>query len=175
MVKLSGKRLIGGFSNMKNRIKSLTLISAVALIAVVAITAVIGILVFTDTIKWDSSPYLIMFALLSLGIGGYTLGLSFFIKSNSALCVGAIVFDVGLICFLITLNVLIGIIIAVGVAVILIAFILLLALNAKTVSEGLKTSDKEEGYVPYMEQLAKDKEREETKEKELPTIKSLKD
>ena len=160
---------------MKSKIKSLTLISAIALIAVVAITTVIGILVFTDTIKWDSSPYLIMFALLSLGIGGYTLGLSFFIKSNSALCVGSIVFDAGLICFLISLHVLFGIIIAVGIAVLLIAFILLLALNATKVSEGLKTADKEEGYVPYMEQLAKDKEREKAEKEKEPEIKSFKD
>ena len=160
---------------MKSKIKSLTLISAIALIAVVAITTVIGILVFTDTIKWDSSPYLIMFALLSLGIGGYTLGLSFFIKSNSALCVGSIVFDTGLICFLISLHVLVGIIIAVGIAVLLIAFILLLALNATKVSEGLKTADKEEGYVPYMEQLAKDKEREKAEKEKEPEIKSFKD
>ena len=160
---------------MKSKIKSLTLISAIALIAVVVITTVIGILVFTDTIKWDSSPYLIMFALLSLGIGGYTLGLSFFIKSNSALCVGSIVFDTGLICFLISLHVLVGIIIAVGIAVLLIAFILLLALNATKVSEGLKTADKEEGYVPYMEQLAKDKEREKAEKEKEPEIKSFKD
>ena len=160
---------------MKSKIKSLTLISAIALIAVVVITTVIGILVFTDTIKWDSSPYLIMFALLSLGIGGYTLGLSFFIKSNSALCVGSIVFDTGLICLLISLHVLVGIIIAVGIAVLLIAFILLLALNATKVSEGLKTADKEEGYVPYMEQLAKDKEREKAEKEKEPEIKSFKD
>ena len=79
------------------------------------------------------------------------------------------------ICFLISLHVLVGIIIAVGIAVLLIAFILLLALNATKVSEGLKTADKEEGYVPYMEQLAKDKEREKAEKEKEPEIKSFKD
>ena len=39
----------------------------------------------------------------------------------------------------------------------------------------LKTTDKEEGYIPYMEKLAKEKELEKQNEQELPTIKSFKD
>ena len=160
---------------MKNKIKSLSLISGIALIVIVAITAVIGVLMFTDVIKWDASPYLVMFALLSLGAGGYTLGLSFYLKSGSALCIGAIVFDAGLICLLIALDVLVGVIIAVGVAIALICFIVLLMNYAKPVSDGLKTTDKEEGYVPYMEKLAEEKELEKENQKELPEIKSFKD
>ena len=160
---------------MKNKIKSLSLISGISLIAIVAITAVIGVLMFTEVIKWDASPYLVMFALLSLGAGGYTLGISFYLKSGSALCIGAIVFDAGLICLLVALEVILGVIIAIGVAVFLIAFILLLMTYAKPVSEGLKTTDKEEGYIPYMEKLAKEKELEKQNEQELPTIKSFKD
>ena len=160
---------------MKNKIKSLTFISALALIAIVIITAVIGILVFSEIIKWESSPYLIMFALLSLGMGGYTLGLSFYTKSSSMLAIGAIVFDAGLVCLLITLHVLTGIIIAVGVAVFLICFILLLSLNVERVKDGLTTTDSQENYVPYMEKLAKAKEQEEQNKQELPEIKSFKD
>ena len=155
--------------------KKKILISGIALIAIVAITATIGVLMFTDVIAWNASPYLVMFALLSLGFGGYTLGYGLFAKSGSALSVGAIVFDVGLICLLIALDVLIGIIIAIGIAFILIAFIILLMMYAKPVSEGLKTTDSEEVYIPYMEKLAQEKEEEKKEEKELPTIKSFKD
>ena len=155
--------------------KKKILISGIALIAIVAITATIGVLMFTDVIAWNASPYLVMFALLSLCFVGYTLGFALLAKSGSALSVGAIVFDVGLICLLIALDVLIGIIIAIGIAFILIAFIVLLMMYVKPVSEGLKTTDSEEVYIPYMEKLAQEKEEEKKEEKELPTIKSFKD
>ena len=155
--------------------KKKVLISGIALIMIVAITATIGVLMFTDVIKWEASPYLVMFALLSLGAGGYTLGYSFFTKSGSALSVGAIVFDAGLICLLIALDVVVGIIIAIGIALILIAFIILLMMYAKPISEGLQTTDKQEGYVPYMEKLAEEKAKEKENAQELPKIKSFKD
>ncbi len=160
---------------MKNKIKSIALISGIALILVIAFTTVIGVLMFTNVIKWDSSPYLVMFSTLSLGLGAYTLGLAFFSKSGSTLSVGAIVFDAGLICLLIALDVLVGIIIAVGIAILLVAFVIICMMYAKPISDGLKTTDKEEDYIPYMEKLAKEKELEKQNEQELPKIKSFKD
>ena len=155
--------------------KKKVLISGITLIAVVAIAAIFGVLMFTEVIKCDASPYLVMFAILSLGAGGYTLGYAFYTKSGSALSVGTIVFDAGLICLLIALDVIVGVIIAIGIAVFLIGFIMLLMMFAKPVSDGLKTTDDEEGYVPYMEKLAKEKELEKQNEQELPKIKSFKD
>ncbi len=155
--------------------KKLTLISGVALIITIIITAVIGVLMFTNTLKWDTSPYLVMFAILSLGIGGYTLCLTYFTKSGSILSIGAIVFDAGLICLLIALKVLFGVIITIGIAVILIFFVILIMMYSKTVTSSLKTTDKEDGYLPYMEKLAKEKELEKQNEKELPKIKSFED
>ena len=155
--------------------KKKVLVSGIAMIATVVIAAIIGVLMFTNVIKCDKSPYLVMFAILSLGAGGYTLGYALYTKSGYALSVGAIVFDTGLICLLIALDVIIGLIITIGVAVFLISFILLLMMYAKPVKDGLKTTDKQDGYVPYMEKLAQEKEIETQSEQELPKIKSFKD
>ena len=159
---------------MKGKTK-LTLISALALIVIVVITAVVGILVFSDVIKWDSSPYLIMFALLSLGVGAYTLGYSAYAKSGYALGVGSIVFDAGVICLLISLHVLTGIIVAVGIAIFLICLILLVLMQYDAVKEGYKTTDSKQDYVPYMEKLKQEKEEALKTQQELPEIKSFKE
>ena len=155
--------------------KKKVLISGIALIATVAIAAIVGVLMFTKVIDCDASPYLVMFAILSLGAGGYTLGYAFYAKSGSALSVGTIVFDAGLICLLISLDVLVGIIIAIGIAVFLIGVIILFMMYSKPVSDGLKTTDKEENYIPYMEKLAQEKQEEKQNQTELPQIKSFKD
>ena len=155
--------------------KKKVLISGIAFIAVVLIAAIVGILMFTNVIKCDASPYLVMFAVLSLGAGAITLGYAFATKSGSSLSIGAIVFDAGVICLLIALDVLVGVIIAIGIAIFLIAIIIVMMMYAKPISDGLKTTDKEEGYVPYMEKLAKEKEEEKNNEQELPKIKSFKD
>ena len=40
--------------------KKKVLILGIALIMIVAITATIGVLMFTNVIKWEASPYLVM-------------------------------------------------------------------------------------------------------------------
>ena len=59
------------------------------------------------------------------------------------------------------------------VALFLILFISLFLLKAKSLT--FVTSDKEEGYTPYMETLKKQKQLEEERAEELPEIKSFKD
>ena len=155
--------------------KKKVLISGISLIATVAIAAIVGVLMFTKVIPCDASPYLVMFAILSLGAGAFTLGYAFYAKSGYAIAVGTIVFDAGLICLLIALDVIVGIIIAIGIALFLIGIIILFMMYAKPVSDGLKTTDKEEGFVPYMEKLKQQKEEEKENQQELPEIKSFKD
>ncbi len=160
---------------MANNSKSLKItISAIAFILIVAISAVIGILVETEIIKWDSSPLLIMFSLLTLLMGAYVIGFGAVCKSGYAFSVGAILFDIGAVCLLITLKVLLLIIIIVAISLILISFALFFLMKAKELSIANSTTDSEEDFVPYMEQLKIQKEQE-NENSELPEIKSFKD
>ncbi len=160
---------------MASNSKSLKIIiSAIAFIVIVAVSALIGILVVNQTIKWDSHPLLIMFSLLTLGMGAYVIGFGSFCKSGYAFSVGTVLFDIGAVCLLITLKAQLLIIIIVAISLLLISFALFFLIKAKELGVANKTTDSEEGYVPYMEKLKQEK-LQESESIKTPKIKSFKD
>lgn len=159
---------------MANNSKSIKIIiSAIAFILIVAISALVGILVELGTIKWDSSPLLIMFSLLTLLTGTYVIGYGAISKSGYSFGVGTILFDIGAVCLLITLKVKLLIIIIVAISLVLISFAFFFLLKAKELGKAYETTDSKEDFIPYMEKLKQEKQQEE--KTELPEIKSFKD
>ncbi len=147
------------------------IISAIALIFVVVVAGVLGVLKNLEVININASAFLVTLAILTLGFGAYVIGFSIVKKGGYEYAVGAILFVIGvcltLVCF--EVNYVINIIVT-G-SLVLIAIIS--AFLFKTSSLKFVTTDKEEGYVSYMEKLKEEKENE-VKE-ELPEIKSFKD
>ncbi len=149
------------------------IISGVAIILVVIFAAVMGILKTTGVIETDVSAFLIMLTILTLGIGGYLIGFAIVKKGGYELAVGGILFIIGVALLFVCLDVDWVINLIVCLSLLIIAFVSLFLLKAPRLT--FTTSDKEEGYVPYMEKLAQEKEREREAEEELPEIKSFKD
>lgn len=147
-------------------------ISAIALILVVILSTVFGILKTLKIIDTDVSSFMIILTGLTLGFGGYITIFAIVKKGGYELAVGGILFSIGITLLLVCLKVHFAIIIAVAVALVLITIISLFLVKASSLV--FVTSDKEEGYVPYMEKLKKEKEEEKANEEELPEIKSFK-
>ena len=147
-------------------------ISALFLILVVIVSTVFGVLKILKIIDTDVSSFMIILTGLTLGFGGYITGYAIVKKGGYELAVGGILFSIGITLLLVCLKVHYAIIIAVAVALVLITIISLFLIKASSLV--FVTSDKEEGYVPYMEKLKKEKEEEKAKEEELPEIKSFK-
>ncbi len=149
------------------------IISGVALILVVIFSAVMGILNETKVIETGVSTFLLMLTILTLGIGAYLVVFGIVKNGGYELAVGGILTVIGVSLLLVCLDVNWAINLIVTLALLAVAFISLFLLKASKIS--FKTSDKEEGYVPYMEKLSKEKEEEKNGEEELPKIKSFKD
>ena len=148
------------------------IISAIALILVVIVSTVLGVLKTLNVIKLDVSSFLLIMACLTFGFGGYITAFAIIKKGGYELATGGILFAIGLVLLLVCFSVHYAIIIAVGVALVLIIIISLFLLKASKVT--FETTDEKEDYVPYMEKLNKEKEEEKAKEEELPEIKSFK-
>ncbi len=149
------------------------IISGVAIILVVIFAAVMGILNETKVIETEISTFLLMLTILTLGIGAYLVVFAIVKNGGYELSVGGILTVIGVSLLLVCLDVYWVINLIVTLSLVVVAFISLFLLKASKIS--FTTSDKEEGYVPYMEKLAKEKEIESKKEEELPEIKSFKD
>lgn len=148
------------------------IISAIAFILVVVATTVFGVLKTLNVIEVDVSPFLIIMTGLTLGFGGYVTGYAIVKKGGYELAVGGILFTIGIILLLVCFKVHFLVIIFVALALVFITIISLFLIKAKHLV--FETTDKQEGYVPYMEKLKKEKEEEKAKEEELPEIKSFK-
>ncbi len=146
------------------------IISATALILVVVASAVLGVLKNLDIIKLETSAFMVMFTALTLGSGLYVLIFSIVKKGGYEFAVGALLTVIGVFCLLLIFKVNLVINIIITIALLLIGLIAPFLFKASAVT--FTTSDKEEGYVPYMEKIKLEKEEE--KEEELPEIKSFK-
>lgn len=147
------------------------IISAIALVFIVVLAGVLGVLKNLEIININASAFLVTLAILTLGIGGYVIGFSIAKKGGYEYAVGAILFVIGvclsLVCF--EVNYVINIIVTGSLLLIAVITTFLF----KPYSIEFETTDKEEGFIPYMEKLQIEKQ-EEVKE-ELPEIKSFKD
>lgn len=157
---------------MKRYTRKDIVISAIVLAAVVIISTVFGILKTTNVLKTDASSFLIILTGLTLGFGGYILGFALVKKGGYELGVGGVLFTVGIVLLLVCLKVHYAIIIAVGVALVLLSLISMFAIKAPQIA--FVPTDEEKGYVPYMDELRQKKIEEKANEEELPEIKSFK-
>ncbi len=149
------------------------IISGVAIIFVVIFAAVMGILNETKVIETEISTFLLMLTILTLGIGAYLVVFAIVKNGGYELAVGGILTVIGVSLLLVCLDVYWVINLIVTLSLLVVAFVSLFLLKASKIT--FTTSDKEEGYVPYMEKLKQEKEIESKKEEELPEIKSFKD
>ena len=149
------------------------IISSIALILIIALSAVLGVLKNLEILKTNASTFKIILTTLMLGIGLYLTIFAIIRKGGYEFSVGGILLTIGVSLFMSVLNAKLVINVIITVALFLILFISLFLLKAKSLT--FVTSDKEEGYTPYMETLKKQKQLEEERAEELPEIKSFKD
>lgn len=147
-------------------------ITAVMLALVVVLAGTIGVLIETGVIKTDISSFGVMLAVLLLGTGLYVTIYSLVVKGGYEFAIGSLVLSIGVVVLLIILKVFWAIILIVGIVLIALVFLGLLLLKAQYLH--VERSNEKEGFVPYMEKLAKEKEQEK-QEENAPTIKSFKD
>ena len=146
------------------------IVSAIAFIFIIVVASVFGILKTLNVLKVEASTFKIIMMVLTLGIGVYLTVFAIIKKGGYELAVGSILAIIGLALLLSVLKVHFVIIIIVSVALLLIAILALFIVKAPKLE--FVTTDKEEGYEPYMDKLKREKEAE--KEEELPEIKSFK-
>ena len=149
------------------------IVSSIALILIIALSAVLGVLKNLEILKTNASTFKIILTTLMLGIGLYLTIFAIIRKGGYEFSVGGILLTIGVSLFMSVLNAKPIINVIITVALFLILFISLFLLKAKSLT--FVTSDKEEGYTPYMETLKKQKQLEEERAEELPEIKSFKD
>lgn len=149
------------------------IVSSIALILIIALSAVLGVLKNLEILKTNASTFKIILTTLMLGIGLYLTIFAIIRKGGYEFSVGGILLTIGVSLFMSVLNAKPVINVIITVALFLILFISLFLLKAKSLT--FITSDKEEGYTPYMETLKKQKQLEEERAEELPEIKSFKD
>lgn len=147
-------------------------ISAIVLMLVVVVATLLGILKTLNVIEAEVSFFVIIMAGLTLGFGVYITAFGIFKKGGYELAVGGILSSIGVSLTLVCFSVHYAIVIAVGVALVLMTIISLVLLKAPKVV--FVPTDEEEGFVPYMEKLKNEKEQEKANEEALPEIKSFK-
>ncbi len=161
---------------MKNKINKNSIIISLCVIALVIICAcVMGILKISGVLKTDISAFLLIFVILSLGIGVYVLLFGLVVKGGYETAVGGILTILGTVLLLVALKVDWAIILVVGLG--MLALVLVLALLIKAPKLVVEKTDEKEGYTPYLEELKQKKaeEKADLEENPAPTIKSFKD
>ena len=161
---------------MKNKINKNSIIISLFVIALVIVCAcVMGILKISGVLKTDVSAFLLIFVILSLGIGVYVFCFGLVVKGGYEMAIGGILATIGTVLLLIALKVYWAIILVVGLG--MLALILILALIVKAPKLIVEKTDEKEGYTPYLEELKQKKaeEKADLEENPAPTIKSFKD
>lgn len=149
------------------------IISSIAFVLIVALAGVFGVLKTLSLIDCEASSFQLIMTVLTFGLGLYLTIFAIVRKGEYEYMIGGVLLVIGLALLLSTLQVKTAVIIIVSVCAFLILFALLFLLKAKDVS--FETTDKKEGYVPYMENLKNEKELEKENKEEIPEIKSFKD
>ena len=158
---------------MKKITKLDIIISSIALILVIAVATVLGALQISNVIDLKVNTFLLMMTVLTLGIGLYVTIYSFVKKGGYEYAVGGLLFYIGLILLMVCLKLDVWLIIVIAVGLLLIMAIIPFTINAKSLI--VERTDEKEDFVPYMDKLAMQKQKEKAEEQPLPEIKSFKD
>ncbi len=158
---------------MKKLTKTDVVVSIIALILVVALATVLGALQVSNVIDLKVSPFLLIMTVLTLGIGLYLTVYAIIKRAGYEYAVGGILALIGIILFMVCLkaDAWLIVIIAVGLALIAVLSAFLLKANSLVVERTNESKD----FVPYMQKLNEQKEKEKQEEEPLPEIKSFKD
>ena len=148
-------------------------VSSVAFILIIALASVLGILNVTKIIDWEVDLFLLIFTVLTLGVGVYLTAFGAIKKGGYEFAVGYAMLCIGVVLLCVAIKVIPVITIIVGVALVLIGIILLFVLKAKYLI--VERTDEKANFVSYNDQLATQKRREQSEEEPLPEIKSFKD
>ena len=148
-------------------------VSIVALILVIATATVLGALQVSNVIDLKVDTFLLIMTVLTLGIGLYLTVFSIVRRGGYEYAVGGILFLIGVILLMICLKVYALVIVIVGVGLALITALIPFLLKANSLIVE-RTNDKKD-FVPYMEKLEQEKQKEKETEEPLPKIKSFKD
>ncbi|MBO5851185.1 MAG: hypothetical protein J6R29_02500 [Clostridia bacterium] len=143
---------------MKNNGVLKVVISAVALALVVILSAVVGVLIETNVIKTEISSFLVMLCILLLGSGFYITVYSIVVKGGYEFAIGSLVLTVGVVVLLVVLKVFWAIILIVALAMLALVVLGSLLLKAKPLT--IVRTDEKEDFVPYMERIKQEKEKE---------------
>ena len=148
-------------------------VSIVALILVIATATVLGALQVSNVIDLKVDTFLLIMTVLTLGIGLYLTVFSIVRRGGYEYAVGGILLLIGVILLMICLKVYALVIVIVGVGLALITALIPFLLKANSLIVE-RTNDKKD-FVPYMEKLEQEKQKEKETEEPLPKIKSFKD
>ena len=158
---------------MKKYNKIDVIVSIIAFILIIAVATTLGALQIAEIINLKTSPFLLMFTILTLGSGLYVTIFGIVKKLGYELAVGGILFAIGIVLLFIMLKIHVAITIIVGVALLLIMVLSLFLLKAG--SRHVERTNESEDFISYNEQLKIQKQEEKEREEELPEIKTFKD
>ena len=158
---------------MKKYNKLDVIVSAIAFILIIAVAATLGALQILEVINFNTSAFLLMFTILTLGSGLYVTIFGIVKKAGYELAVGGILFAVGVVLLFIMLKIHVAVVIIVGVALLLIVILSLFILKAGSLH--VERANESEDFIPYTEKLKIQKQEEKEREAELPKIKTFKD
>ena len=158
---------------MKKLTKVDIVVSIVMLILIIATATVLGALQVSAVIDLKISPFLLIMTVLTLGIGLYLTVFAIVRRAGYEYAVGGILFLIGVILLMVCLKVYALVIVIVGFGLLIITALIPFLLKANSLIVE-RTNDKKD-FVPYMEKLEQEKQKEKESEEPLPKIKSFKD
>ena len=158
---------------MKKLTKIDIVVSIIALILIVVLATVLGALQYSNVIDLKVSPFLLIMTVLTLGIGLYLTIYAIIKRAGYEYAVGGILALIGIILLMVCfkLDAWLIVIISASLAIVAVLSAFLLKANSLIVE---RTNEKED-FVPYMQKLNEQKEKEKQEEEPLPEIKSFKD
>lgn len=145
----------------------------ITLILVVAVATVLGALQVSSVIDLNVNVFLLMFTVLTLGIGLFLTIFAIVKKGGYEYAIGGLVLLIGIVLLMICVKVKTLVIVIVGVGLLAIYVLSIILLKANDLI--IERTNERDDFVPYMEKLEKEKQIESENKEELPEIKSFKD
>lgn len=145
----------------------------ITLILVVAVATVLGALQVSSVIDLNVNVFLLMFTVLTLGIGLFLTIFAIVKKGGYEYAIGGLVLLIGIVLLMICVKIKTLVIVIVGVGLFAIYVLSIILLKANDLI--IERTNERDDFVPYMEKLEKEKQIERENKEELPEIKSFKD
>ena len=145
----------------------------ITLILVVAVATVLGALQVSSVIDLNVNVFLLMFTVLTLGIGLFLTIFAIVKKGGYEYAIGGLVLLIGIVLLMICVKAKTLVIVIVGVGLLAIYVLSIILLKANDLI--IERTNERDDFVPYMEKLEKEKQIESENKEELPEIKSFKD